>query len=90
MEKVLLATYKNGTNLQGRRTRTYLRKMARYIEHAWEIGFRDGVSGKPLIPWKDLQTAQAADDSPMERDMYRRAYAAYSSGHRAGTKERGE
>ena len=68
-----------------RRTRKYLRKMARHIEKAWEIGYRDGVAGKPLVPQKELPGM--SDDSPLLREMGRRAYVAYQAGHRVGCEE---
>ena len=82
VEKDLFATYKNGTALQGRRTRTFLRKIARDIEHSYEIGRRDGIAGKPLVP---LDPLQSPDDPPMKQDIFRRVHAAYRAGHMAGT-----
>jgi len=86
VERVLFAAYKRGP-MQGRRTRTFLRKMARHIEHAYEIGYRDGAAGNPLISREALYKQ---DESLLKQDMHRRAYVAYQSGHRAGTLEREE
>jgi len=67
--------------------RTYLRRQARRVETAWEIGFKDGRAGKPLIPLEDLPRD---NDSPMGRGIARWAYTAYQSGHRTGAAERKE
>lgn len=83
VERQLFAAYKNG---MGRRARTFLRRMARDICHGWEIGYRDGLAGKPLILRDELPQA---DSNPMRRGIFDRTYAAYSCGHRAGTQERG-
>lgn len=77
VEKVLFSIYMPHAE-DKRRTRKYLRKMARHIEHGFEIGCRDGAAGKPLISLEDLQRP---DDSPMKRDIIRQAYAAYWSGY---------
>lgn len=77
MEKVLFATFKRHLP-QGRRTRSFLRKQARNIEHGYEIGRRDALAGKPLV---SLEALQKPDDSPLQRDMVRRAYAAYLAGY---------
>jgi len=69
-----------------RRCRTFLRKMARNIEHGYCIGYKAGLEGESLIPWESLQ--QDTGDSPMGRDMHYRAYAAYCSGHKAGRQAR--
>lgn len=80
IEKELFDKYKSGP-LQGRRTRTFLRKMARDIVHGYEIGFRDGASGKPLTPPDAVQTS---DISPMRQDIFHRAYTAYARGYKDG------
>lgn len=59
--------------------------MARHIEKAWEIGYRDGAAGKPLVTQKEL--SGMSDDSPLLREMGRRAYVAYQAGHRVGCAE---
>lgn len=83
MEIELFSTYKRGA-LQSRKTRTFLRKMARYIEHAHEIGQRDAADGKPPVPLEDLGDP---NDSPMMRDLCNRAHDAYCAGYADGRKE---
>jgi len=80
VERNLFNTYKHGP-LQGRRTRTFLRKMARYVEHSYEIGYRDAAAEKPLIPQEDLHEPT---EFPLKKDLYQLAYAAYESGYRDG------
>lgn len=80
IEKELFDKYKSGP-LQSRKTRTFLRKIARDIVHSYEIGIRDGTSGKPLIPLEEMQTSGI---SPMRQDIYRRAYTAYVHGYKDG------
>lgn len=84
VEKALFAAHKNG-ELKNRRTRSFLRKMARSIEKAWEIGYRDGAAGKPLAQQESLPEDAA---SPLRRDIFHRVYVAYSSGYRAGAAEK--
>ena len=70
-----------------RKCRSFLRKMSRHIERAWQIGYEGGKSGKPLVPPEDLPQN---NDSPMGRKMARYAYTAYRAGHRTGSAERDE
>lgn len=86
VEKELRSTFKDRLP-PGRRTRSYLRRQARNIEHAYEIGHRDGLAGKALIPLEELQKG---DDSPLAALMMQRAYLAYCTGYRCGTLERKE
>ena len=84
MEKILFPIYMPSSP-DKRRTRKYLRKMARHIEKAWEVGCRDGMSGKPLVPLAALPGM--SDDSPLLRGIGRRAYVAYQAGYRVGCEE---
>jgi len=86
VEKLLLKSYMP-TAGNKRQCRTYLRRQARHIETAWEIGCKDGRAGKPLIRLDDLPWD---NDSPMGRRITRWAYTAYKSGHRTGAAERKE
>lgn len=70
-----------------RKCRSFIRKMARHIETAWEVGHKDGLDGKPLIPLGDLPQNK---DSPMGREMAHKAYVAYQNGYKAGNAERKE
>lgn len=83
-EKILFKMCKVGP-LSGRKTRSFLRKQARYIEHAYEIGYADALSGKELIPRENLPDLSG---SPMGRRIGHIAYAAYQAGYRNGTAER--
>lgn len=85
MEKVLFDAYKAGA-LQGRKTRTFLRRMARHIEHSYEIGHRDGVEGRTMIQPEEVPTLHP--DSPMMCGIQKRVYVAYASGYCAGAQER--
>lgn len=84
VEKVLFPIYMPSSP-DKRRTRKYLRKMARHIEKAWLLGRSDGAAGKPLIPLAALPGT--SDDSPLVRGMAQRAYVAYQAGHRVGCEE---
>lgn len=81
VEKILFQIYMPSSP-DKRRTRKYLRKMARHIEKAWEIGRRDGAAGKPFVLLGELP--EMSDGSPLLREMGRRAYVAYQAGRRAG------
>lgn len=81
VEKDLFDAYKTG-DLKGRRTRSFLRKMARHVEHAYEIGIRDAIAQKPMIQPEEL--SGLASDSPLERGIFRRVYDAYSAGYQSG------
>lgn len=63
-----------------RLTRCYIRKMSRHIEHAYEIGRRDGATDKRLVQLEEL----LPDGSQLAREMESRAYAAYKAGYEAG------
>jgi len=82
VEKVLFSLYKPEAS-DKRRTRSYMRRMARHIEHAYTIGRRDGAAGKPLIPW---EPSQIPTDSPLTLDMCHMAHVAYCSGYREGAR----
>lgn len=85
VEKELFVAYKTG-DLKGRRTRSFLRKMARHVEHAYEIGIRDAKLKKPMIPEEAIPVAE--NESAMGRDLLHRSYLAYRDGYAAGVKER--
>jgi len=86
VEKVLFKTCKVGP-LSGRKTRSFLRKQARYIEHAYEIGYADAVAGKELIPRKALPDLS---NSPMGRKIVHMAYTAYQAGQQRGRQNKHE
>lgn len=80
VEKMLLAQFMpNSTNR--RLTRKYMRKFARHIEHAFEIGVKDGESGNRLITADELTQA---DESETARTIVRYAYTAYCRGYHIG------
>ena len=81
VEKMLFKTCKVGP-LSSRRARTFLRRQARYIEHAYEIGHKDALSRKALIPQEALPDLS---DSPMGRRTGRWTYTAYLAGYRDGS-----
>lgn len=80
VEKELLTVYMPAASNK-RRTRTYLRKQARNIERGFEIGFRDGQNGKPLVP---LNVILNPNDSPLTLGISRLAYEAYQRGYQLG------
>ena len=67
-----------------RRLRTYLRKAARDIEHGYIIGKRDAQAGKPRVQALEIPELTGCAQSEMRHDLYRRTYAAYVSGYKAG------
>lgn len=77
VEKMLFAQFMPGAT-DKRKTRTFLRKMARHIEKAYQIGVRDGEAGERLITLSELQRP---DESPMMRTIGRYAHTAYQSGY---------
>lgn len=84
VEKVLRSVYMP-LSPDKRRTRKYLRKMSRHIEHAWEIGRKDGATGNRLVKLEEL--LEMTGNSTLARAMARRAYVAYETGYRAGCGE---
>ena len=67
-----------------RKTRSFLREMARYIEKAYQIGAKDGEAGKRSIALAELQKP---DESPMMRTIGRYAHTAYQSGYQAAERK---
>lgn len=80
VEKMLFAQFMPAA-VNKRKTRSFLRGMARQIEHGYRIGVKDGEAGNRLI---ELEELQKPDESPMARTMLRYAYTAYRSGYQAG------
>lgn len=78
---MLFAKYKNGQS-KGRKTRTFLRKAARWIEHGYKIGKRDGASGKALVPFDVLM--KDCSDRAFTREILEFTYLAYCAGHSEG------
>lgn len=80
MGKVLFAAFRRQLPA-GRCTRSYLRRQARNLEHAYEIGYRDGAAGKALVPLKQVCSI---DSTALAADMIRYAYTVYCAGHHDG------
>lgn len=83
VEKMLFAQFMPGA-ANKRKTRSFLRGIARDIERAYRIGVKDGESGKRLV---DLSELQQPDESPAMRAIGRYAYTAYQSGYQAADRE---
>lgn len=84
VEKMLLSQFMPGAGNK-RKTRSFLRGIARDIEHAYQIGVRDGESGERKIALSELQKP---DESPMMRTIGRYAHTAYKFGYQTGTERR--
>lgn len=84
VEKMLFAQFMSGAENK-RRTRSFLRGIARDIEHAYQIGVRDGKAGERFIALSELQKP---DESPMMRTIGRYAHTAYQSGYLSGAERR--
>lgn len=84
VEKMLLAQFMPGA-ADKRKMRSFLRGIARDIEHAYQIGVRNGEAGERFIALSELQKP---DESPMMRTIGRYAHTAYRSGYQAGTERR--
>ncbi len=80
VEKLLFAHY--APRGKDRRTRTFLRKMARHISHAYEIGYREGLAGKE--PAGEKAVMDSVQGSQLVREMSRRAYMTYRTGFNVG------
>lgn len=84
VERMLFAQFMPGAENK-RKTRSFLRGIARDIERAYQIGVRDGEAGEHFIALSELQKP---DESPMMRTIGRYAHTAYRSGYQAGTERR--
>lgn len=80
VEKMLFAQFMPAV-VNKRKTRSFLRGIARDIERAYRIGVKDGESGRRLV---DLSELQKPDESPMMRTIGRYVHTAYRSGYQAG------
>lgn len=88
VEKFLIATCGKGVR-RDKATMEYIRKMARNVESAYEIGLRDGENGTELVDKAQLYSDSSAL-SELAMSAIDFAYSAYSTGHLVGSAKRGD
>lgn len=84
VEKMLFAQFMSRA-ADKRKTRSFLREMARYIEKAYQIGVKDGEARRRFVSLSELQKP---NESPMMRTIGRYTHTAYRSGYQAGMERR--